>query len=57
VTLKEKLARARRRLKKEQELESYLEAVKSGSRFAAFYQDKADAIQRDLEDGMELHRN
>ncbi len=49
MTLKEKLAAARKRLKKEQERESYLEAVKSGSKFAAFYQDKADKIERELE--------
>jgi len=49
MTLKEKLAAARRRLQLEQEKEIYLEAVKSGSRFAEFYQGKADAIQRELE--------
>mgnify|MGYP000361907523 CR=1 FL=1 len=49
MTLKEKLAAAQKRLQLEQERDIYLEAVKSGSKFAAFYQGKADAIQRELD--------
>ena len=49
MTLKEKLAAAQKRLQLEQEKEIYLAAVKSGSRFAAFYQDKADKIEKELE--------
>lgn len=49
MTLKEKLAAAQKRLQLEQERDIYLEAVKSGSKFADFYQGKADSIQEELE--------
>ena len=49
MTLKEKLAAARKRVQLEQERDAYLDAVKSGSKFSDFYQGKADAIQRELD--------
>jgi hypothetical protein len=49
MTLKEKLAAARRRLELEQELEIYTDAIKKNSRYADFYKTKAAEIERKLE--------
>jgi hypothetical protein len=48
VTLKEELAEARRRLEKEKELESYVDAINKGSRWSEFYKVKAAEIEIEL---------